>query len=194
MKEFRLSTPIERTVSAVFVAVMVTCFGLLIYTLRAQTGLAIACGVGVFLISAMLVIYVINVMKAACIVDAANKTMKVCGISSYTVDLSNAVLLQTLPRKGGQATIRVLVFSDAEEKIIATIPTMFSFRQGIQADPMAKEMAKELGIEFKQNVPDWELDKEKYKEHQKEVAEQEKIEARERRQKRMQMRINKRKK
>lgn len=78
--------------------------------------------------------------------------------------------------------------------MIATVPTMFTHKQGIWADPMAKEMAQYLGIEFKQNVPDWEFDKEKYKEHQKEVAEQQRKEAKERRQKRMEQRMNKRKK
>ena len=70
---------------------------------------------------------------------------------------------------------------------------MYTFRQGIWADPVAKEIAAELGIDFKQNVPDWELDKEKYKEHMKEEAEREKKEAKERRQNKMKYRIEKRK-
>ena len=57
----------------------------------------------------------------------------------------------------------------------------------------AKEIAAELGIDFKQNVPDWELDKEKYQEHVKEEAAREKAEAKERRKKKMQYRIEKRK-
>ena len=194
MKVFRLSTPAERAISASFVAVMLVAFGLLLYALRSNIGLMIACGLAILVIAAMLVIYVINVMKAACVVDAANKTMEVRGLTNYTVDLSKAALLQTLPRKGAQTTIRVLVFTDAEDQIIAKIPTMFSFKSGVQAEPMAKEMAKELGIAFKQNVPEWEYDKEKYKEHEKEVAAQQKKEAKERRQKRIEMRINKRKK
>lgn len=194
MKVFRLSTPAERATSVSFVAAMLVVFGLLLYALRSNIGLMIACGVAIVLIAVILVIYVINVMKAACVVDAASKTMEVRGLTNYTVDLSNATLLQTLPRKGAQATIRVLVFSDAEDRIIAKVPTMFSFKSGVQAEPMAKEMAKELGIAFQQNVPEWEYDKEKYKEHEKEVAAQQKKEAKERRQKRIEMRINKRKK
>lgn len=194
MKVFRLSTPAERATSASFVAVMLAAFGLLLYALRSNIGLLIACGLAILVIAAMLVVYVINVMKAACVVDAANKTMEVRGLTNYTVDLSKAALLQTIPRKGAQATIRVLVFTDAEDQVIAKIPTMFSFKSGVQAEPMAKEMAKELGIAFKQNVPEWEYDKEKYKEHEKEVAAQQKKEAKERRQKRIEMRINKRKK
>ena len=194
MKVFRLSTPAERATSVSFVAAMLVVFGLLLYALRSNIGLMITCGVAIALIAVILVIYVINVMKAACVVDAANKTMEVRGLTNYTVDLSNAAMLQTLPRKGAQATIRVLVFSDAEDRIIAKVPTMFSFKSGVQAEPMAKEMAKELGIAFQQNVPEWEYDKEKYKEHEKEVAQQQKKEAKERRQKRIEMRINKRKK
>ena len=156
MKVFRLSTPAERATSASFVAVMLAAFGLLLYALRSNIGLLIACGLAILVIAAMLVVYVINVMKAACVVDAANKTMEVRGLTNYTVDLSKAALLQTIPRKGAQATIRVLVFTDAEDQVIAKIPTMFSFKSGVQAEPMAKEMAKELGIAFKQNVPEWE--------------------------------------
>ena len=194
MKIFRLSTPAERATSAAFVAAVLVAFGLLLYALRNSIGLLIVCGLAIVLISVMLVIYVINVMKAACVIVTANKTMEVQGMTNYTVDLSNATMLQTIPRKGAQATIRVLVFTDAEDQIIAKVPTMFSFKSGVQAEPMAKEKAKELGIAFKQNVPEWEYDKEKYKEHEKEVAAQQKKEAKERRQKRIQMRINKNKK
>ena len=193
MKVFRLSTPAERATSAAFVAAVLVAFGLLLYALRNSVALLITCGLAIVLISVMLVIYVINVMKSACVIDVANKRMEVRGMTNYTVDLSNATMLQTIPRTGAQATIRVLVFTDAENQIIAKVPTMFSFKSGVQAEPMAKEMAKELGIDFKQNVPEWEYDKEKYKEHEKEVAEQQKKEAKERRQKRIQMRINKRK-
>ena len=194
MKEFRLSTPLERIASVSFVAVILAAFGLLLYALRNQIGLMIVCSLGVALVSVLLIVYVINVTKAACIVNLEEKTMTVRGVKEYTVDLSEAVLLQTIARKGGQATIRVLIFSDAEEKIIASIPTMFSFKQGIQAEPMAKEMAAVLGIDFQQNVPEWQYDKEKYKEHLKEEAEREKKEAKERRKNRMAYRIKKYKK
>lgn len=191
MKEFRLSTPGERAAGISFSVCAIVCFGILLYALRSNTALMIVCGLGALLISALLVYYIISAVKGVCIVDREAKTVEVKGATHYTVDVSKAVLLQTLPRKNGQTTIRVLVFSDAEEQIVATIPTMFTYRQGILADPMAKDMAKELGIGFKQNVQDWELDKKKYQEHQKEVAEQERREAKEKRQKRMEMRIQK---
>ena len=194
MKEYRLSNPIERVASAVFVAVVLAGFGLLLYALRSQIGLMIVCALGILMISALLIIYVIGVMKAACVIDPEAKTMEVRGLKNYTVDLSKAVLLQTMAKKGGQATIRVLIFSDEEERIIATVPTMFTFKQGISAEPMAKEMAQVMGIDFKQNVPEWQYDKEKYKEHLKEEAEQQKKESKERRQKRIQYMMKKRKK
>ena len=50
---------------------------------------------------------------------------------------------------------------------------------------MAKEMAKELGIEFVDTVPLWEYDEEAGKQHRKEVAEQQKREVKERRKARM---------
>ena len=194
MKTYRLSTSMERATSMVFVAIALAAFGLLLYSLRNRLGLMIICGIFIAMIAFLLITYVVNAMKAACIIDMTTKTMEVRGLANYTADLSTATLLQTIPQKGAQATIRVLVFSDAEDKIVAKVPTMFSFKSGLQAEPMAKEMAKDLGIDFKQNVPEWEYDKEKYKEHEKEVAAQQKKEAKERRQKRIQMRINKNKK
>lgn len=186
MKTYRLSTPMERIASVAVVAIVLVIAGLLLQSLRGQIGLMIFCGVTVALIAVMLITYVINAMKGACVIDTTNKIMEVRGLANYTVDLSTATLLQTVPQKSAQTTIRVLIFSDAEGKIIAQVPTMFSFKQGVQAEPMAKEMAKDLGIDFKQNVPEWEYDKEKYKEHEKEVAEQQRREAEARRQKRKQ--------
>lgn len=193
MKEFRLSTANERNLSAAFTAVMLVVFAVMLYHLRTNTMLLIFCGLGIALISALLIVYVLNVMKAAVVVDPENKVLHVRGVRNETLDLKDAVLLQTIARKNGQSTIRLLVFSNEDEEIIATVPTMFTFRQGIWADPVAKEIAAALGIGFKQNVPDWELDKEKYKKHMEEEAEREKQEAKERRKKKMELRIQKRK-
>lgn len=191
MKEFRLSTRGERIAGISFSVLVVIGFIVLLYALRSQTMLMIVCGIGMLLITALLVFYVLNVLKAACIVDAENKTIAVKGATDYTVDISEAVLLQTVGKKNSQTSIRVLVFTDTQENVVASIPTMFTYKQGIWAEPMAKEMAQYLGIEFQQNIPEWEYDKEKFKEHQKEESEREKREAKERRKKRMEYRIRK---
>ena len=193
MKKFPLSTSAERAAGVAFTAAMLALFGLLLYTLRGNLTMLIVCGLGVGLIGLLLIIYCVNVVKASVMVDSENKLLHVIGVKSYTLDLKDATLLQTFARKNGQTTIRLLVFSDQEDEIVASVPTMYTFRQGIWADPVAKEIAAELGIGFKQNVPDWELDKEKYKEHMKEEAERERKEAKERRQNKMKYRIEKRK-
>ena len=193
MKKFPLSTSAERAAGVAFTAAMLALFGLLLYTLRGNLTMLIVCGLGVGLIGLLLIIYCVNVVKASVMVDSENKLLHVIGVKSYTLDLKDATLLQTFARKNGQTTIRLLVFSDQEDEIVASVPTMYTFRQGIWADPVAKEIAAELGIDFKQNVPDWELDKEKYKEHMKEEAEREKKEAKERRQNKIKYRIEKRK-
>ena len=193
MKKFPLSTSAERAAGVAFTAAMLALFGLLLYTLRGNLTMLIVCGLGVGLIGLLLIIYCVNVVKASVMVDSENKLLHVIGVKSYTLDLKDATLLQTFARKNGQTTIRLLVFSDQEDEIVASVPTMYTFRQGIWADPVAKEIAAELGIGFKQNVPDWELDKKKYKEHMKEEAERERKEAKERRQNKMKYRIEKRK-
>ena len=194
MKEYRLSTAAERAAGICFTAVAIAVFAVLIYALRAETGLMIACGAGVLLIGALLVMYVLAVLRASVTVDAENKKLFVKGMRNETVDVSKAVLLQTFAKKNGQTTVRVMVFSDADEQVVAVVPTMFTFRQGMWAEPVAQEMAALLGIEFKRNVPEWQFDKELYKKHVQEEAEQEKKEAKARRDKRMKMRIDKYKK
>ena len=146
MKEFKLSTAAERAAGITFTAAMLVLFAALLYTLRSNPVLLIFCGLCVALIGLLLVIYCVNVMKAAAIVDREGKQLHIRGVRNYTLDLQNATLLQTFARKNGQSTIRLLVFSDKEEDIVATVPTMFTFRQGIWADPVAKEIAAELGI------------------------------------------------
>lgn len=180
MKEYYLSTAKERIASVVFTAVIIAAFAILLYALRNNTMLLIICGLGCFVLSALLIFSVISALKSKCILDIQNKKMEVKGFPSYTVDLSQAVLLQTLPRKNSQAVSRALIFTDDQEQIIASVPTLFTHRQGLQAEPMAKEMAQLLGIEFQANVPAWEYDKEAYKQHQKEEAEAEKAERKER--------------
>lgn len=194
MKEFKLSTAGERIAGVAFTAGAIAVFAMLLYALRNQLGLLIFSGLAVVLISVLLIVYVMGVLKASAVVDGENKQLHVRGVKNETLDLKNATMLQTIARKNGQSTVRVMVFSDQDDNILVTVPTMFTFRQGIWADPVAKEIAAELGIAFKQNVPEWEYNKEKYKEHAKELAQQQKKEAQERRQKRIEMRINKRKK
>ena len=194
MKKFPLSTAAERAAGTGFTAAMIALFALLLYAVRGNTMLLITCGLAVALISVMLIIYVISVLKASATVDSEKKLLHVSGVKNYTLDLKEATMLQTFARKNGQTTVRLLVFSDRDDEIIASVTTMFTFRQGIWADPVAKEIAAELGIKFKQTVPDWEFDKELYKKHMQEESERQRKEAKERRQKKMQMRINKRRK
>lgn len=194
MKEFRLSTPGERIVSCAFAAAMAACFGILLYSLRDNTTLLTVCAVATVLITVLLAVSAVGTVKAACVADPEKKTVEVKGFSGYTVDISKAVQLQSLPRKNGQATSRVLVFSDEDDQIVATIPTMFTFKQGMMAEPLAEEMAAALGLRFKRNIPEWEFDKKLYEEHQKQVAAEERAAAKKRREERMRMRIEKRRK
>ena len=150
--------------------------------------------VNIALIAALLVVYVVTVLRSSVTVDAENKKLYLKGVRNETVDVSKATLVQTFARKNGQTTVRVMVFSDAEEQVIAVIPTMFTFRQGMWAEPVAQEIGALLGIEFKRNVPEWQFDKELYKKHVQEEAEREKKESKARREQRMKMRINKYKK
>ncbi|MBR4289645.1 MAG: hypothetical protein IKT52_03275 [Oscillospiraceae bacterium] len=191
MKEFRLSTPAERIAGVCFSVATIAALAVLLYALRANTTLLVFCGLCSVFVAVLLICYIRGIMRAVAYVDAEKKTVRVLGMIDKTVDVSEATMLQTFARKSGQSTVRMLVFSDKNDDILFMLPTMFTFRQGIWADPMAKEMAEVLGISFKQTVPDWEFDKEKYKEHVKEEEERQKREAKERRKKRTELRIQK---
>jgi hypothetical protein len=180
IKVFPLSTVKERILSVCFCVVMIAALGALVYALRNNTMLLILCGLFGLLLSVLMVFSVATMLKSKCIVNAETKTLEVKGNPSYTKDISKVVLLQTVAKKNSQATTRMLVFSDSEERVIATVPTMYTTRQGILAEPMAKEMAQFLGIDFQANVPAWEYDKEAYEQHMKDEAEREKAARKER--------------
>lgn len=180
MKEFQLSTSKERIAGISFSVVMIVSFFCLLFAVRNNTMLLIFTGLGVVLMTASMVFYIVSILKSVCIVDTEKKILEVKGYPSYTKDVSTAVLLETLPRKSGHTVTRVLVFSDAQENVVAVVPTLYTFKQGALADPMAKEMADALGIEFRRNVPEWQYDKTKYQEHLKEEEEQEKRDRKER--------------
>ena len=127
MKEFRLSTSAERAASGCFTAGVLAIFGVLLYALRNDVMLMIFCGLGMLLVGTLLVMYVLKALKATAVVDAENKKLYIKGLTRETYDVSNAVLLQTVAKKNGQTTIRVLVFSDQDENIVAVVPTMFTF-------------------------------------------------------------------
>ena len=191
MKEFRLSTPGERLVSIAFSVLVILGLGGLLFLLRSNLGLLIVCGLAAGLLALLFGVYIYNVLRTVCIVDPEKKQLTYKGINGKVFDLTGAVQLQTLPKRNGQTAIRTLVFSDEDDMIVAVIPTMFTYKQGMMAEPMAEEMAKVLGIRFKRNIPEWEFDKELYKQHIKEEAERQKAESKARRKAKMNHRINK---
>lgn len=191
MKEFYLSSPQDRIASIIFTAIIIPVMGLLVYALRYDLLIMIMIALGVLLVSVFLICYVINVMKGKCVVDKENNKLHIKGLRNYSIDLTNAVLLQTLPVKNGQSVSRTLFFTDAAGQIVGRIPTLFASRQGVLAEPMAIQLAKELGIAFQANVPEWEYDEEKRKEHDALVAQQQKEESKQRRKARMEYKIRK---
>ena len=191
MKEFPLSTKTERLAGVSFSVVMILVFAFLIFVLRNNMMLLVLVALCAVPLTALLIFYMISITKSTCFVDKETMTLEVKGYPSYSYDISSAVLLQTVSRRSSHSMTRTLVFTDAEEKIIASVPTLYTTKRGLQAEPMAKEMAAYLGIEFQANVPAWEYDKEAYKQHLKDEAEADKRERKERIARRRQKLINK---
>lgn len=191
MKKFYLSTKAERTKGVAFSAVMILVMAALLLLLREDIGVMLLTVAGVVLLSAALVYYMINVTKAAVIAMPEEKKVRVEGARSYELDLTEAVCLETITVKNGQVNGRALAFTDAEGKIVGIVPTMFTSRQGVQAEPMAIELAQVLGLEFHANVPKWEYDEEARKVHEVEMAEQAKKDAAARREAKKKLREEK---
>ena len=181
MKKFQLSTPAERRTGILFAVIMTVVMAALLYALRGDLVILLLTAVGVVPVVIILGLYVMNVAKAACYPDKEKQILRVTGFQERTIDLSRAACLETITVKSGHVESRSLAFSDAEGGVVAIIPTYFTSRRGVLAEPMAMELAKELNLEFHANVPAWEYDEKAREEHEKEVAQQEKEDAKKRR-------------
>jgi hypothetical protein len=193
MKRYQLSSAGERMLSITFSVVMIVVFVALVYVLRNNMMLLLICGGGGLLLGGLLAFYIVSVLKAACVWNPDSKKLEVQGFPSYTLDLSDAVMLQTVARKSSQSVSRALVFTNAQEEVVGMVPTLFTYKQGVLAEPLAKTMAQEMGLEFKENVPEWHYNKDKYQEHLKEEAAAQKAESKKRREDKMRWFINRRK-
>ena len=191
MKKYYLSTAKERALGITFSLIMSAALILLLYAVRNNTTVLMLSAACVALVVAILVMYVLNVTKAACVPDLENQVLRVYGVRERTIDLNQVVQLETIPVKSGQVESRSLAFRDAEGKIVAIIPTYFTSKRGVQSEPMAKELAQVLNLKFQANVPLWEYDEEARKIHDEEVAKQAKEDAKARREGRKAARVAK---
>lgn len=170
MKSYRLSSLSERIAAVAISAVLVLCMAVLVLLLRADPVSFIICMLASLLVAAGLGFYVLNLFKAACIPHQEDVLLEVKGYPGTFVLLADAVCLETAAVKTGPVTTRTLIFTDANGQVTASVPTFFTANQGALAEPLAMELARELDLSFKATLEPWEYDKEKRKEHQKELA------------------------
>ena len=191
MKKYPLSTKAERIAGIAFSILAIAVLGLLLYALRSDLTILLLTSVGVAFVVVVLVLYMMNVTKAVIVYDPKGRTLKVQGFRERTIDLNKVACLQTLTVKSGHVESRSLAFSDAEGNMVAVVPAYFTSKRGVAAEPMAKAMAADLGIDFQANVPEWEYDEEARKAHEIEVAKQEKEDAKKRREAKAALRVAK---
>lgn len=174
MKKYRLSSVSERIAGVCISGIMTLCMVALVIVLSGDVLSFLICLLCCLLVAAGLGLYVANLHKAACVPHPAERKIAVKGFPDYSVDLSEAVSLETAAYKNGPMATRTLVFADAKGEVVAAIPTFFTANQGAQAEPLAMELAQVLHLTFKPSLEIWEYDKEARKEHQKQLAEAEK--------------------
>lgn len=191
MKKYPLSTKAERIAGIAFSILAIAVLCLLLYALRSDLTILLLTSVGVAFVVVVLTLYMMNVTKAVIVYDPEGRKLKVQGFRERTIDLNKVACLQTLTVKSGHVESRSLAFSDAEGNMVAVVPTYFTSKRGVAAEPMAKAMAADLGIEFQANVPEWEYDEEARKAHEIEVAKQEKEDAKKRREAKGALRVAK---
>lgn len=181
MKKYPLSTPSERATGIAFSIAMIAVLGFLLYALRTNLTILLLVSGIVLIVAVVLILYVLNVSKAAVVHDPKANVLKVQGFQERTIDLNEVSGLQTITVKSGHVEGRSLAFTNAEGDVVAIVPTYFTSKRGYLAEPMAKQMAADLGLDFQANVPEWMYDEEARKAHEIEVAKQEKEESRKRR-------------
>ena len=191
MKKYYLSTSKERITGIIFSLIMIVVLVLMLVALRSNVTILLLTGICVVLVCSILVIYILNVTKAACVPDLENHVLRIQGVRERVIDLDKVAQLETIPVKSGQVESRSLAFTDEEGKVVAIVPTYFTSKRGVQSEPMAKELAQVCNLRFKANVPLWEYDEEARKIHDEEVAKQAKADAKARREGRQKARVAK---
>ena len=174
MKKYRLSSPSERIAGVIIGSILLLSMVLLLIALGNDFLSFLICLLACLLVAAGLAFYVANLFKAACVPCPDQKMLQIKGFPDYTVDLSEAVSLETAAYKNGPAATRTLVFTNDDSEVVASVSTFFTANQGAQAEPLAMKLAEDLKLNFRATLEPWEYDSEKRKQHQKELAEREK--------------------
>lgn len=179
MKIYRLSSAAERFVAVVISVILILSMILLCCLLSRDAFSLIICILCSLLVSAALVFYVANLMKAA-LIPNADGLMDIKGIPDTHVDISKAVSLETAALKTGPVATRTLIFRGEAGEVVTSVPAFFTANQGAQAEPLAMELAEAMGLDFNPTLEPWEYDKQLRKQHMKEVALEEKEQRRRR--------------
>ena len=179
MKIYHLSSTAERLVAVLISVILILSMILLCCLLSRDAFSLVICILCSVLISAALVFYVVNLMKAA-VIPNTDGILTVKGIPDIRVNISEAVSLETAAMKTGPVATRTLIFRDAAGEVVASVPAFFTANQGAQAEPLAMELAEAMDLTFHATLDPWEYDKQLRKQHMKEVALEEKEQRRRR--------------
>lgn len=174
MKKYRLFTAAEQISGILISLILVLCMVFLVFALRGDLLACLICIPACLLVAAGLGFYMANIFRAACIPHPEAGTLEVKGLPDCTLSMEGVVSLKTMAYKNGPVTTRTLVFSDRDDNVVHAVPTFFTAAQGAQAEPLAIALAQDLGLAFQPTLESWEYDREKRKQRQKDLAQEEK--------------------
>lgn len=165
MHTYQLSSSSERIAGAVMSLFIAIIMGLLVWLLRKDTLMLIILVMVGILVLVMLSLYMANLFRSACAPKPEEQTLEVAGLIGCRLDLKEAKSVETRPMTSGPVTTRVILFTDAKGNALETVPTFFTVHGGAQAEPVARDIARDLGLTFKENLEPWEYDSKARKEH-----------------------------
>lgn len=172
MNNYRLSSSAERVAGVCVSGTLILFMLALMFVLRGDLLALIIVGLAGVLLATVLIIYLVNLFRAACIPDTDNHLLLVRGLPDQMIDLSDAVALETVAYQNGPVATRTLVFSNGDGDVVAAVPTFFTNHQGAQAEPLAMELARDLDLAFIHRLQSWEYDRDARKEHEKKLVEE----------------------
>lgn len=179
MRTYRLSSSSERIVGTVISLMVALVPGALVWLLRKDIMMLIIMALAGIIVIAMLVLYMVNIYKSACTPLPEERGLEVSGLLGCRLDLSQAVSVESRAMTSGPVTTRVIVFLDEKGEALETVPTFFTVHGGAEAEPLARDLARDLGLSFRETLEPWEYDPEARKAHEEALAAEQKAARRE---------------
>lgn len=168
MKTIRLSSNFEKRSAALLAALIILALVFVLTRGGMSVGgilvMILCCGLCLTLV----VGYLVVLIRAAIRIDGEDK-LTVCGLGSYSENIGASVAVKTVEVSIGAVKSRAILLLDDNQDKLSMINTFFTAREGVMAEPAAKELAAALGLKFIASLEPWRYDKQEKKRYEQEA-------------------------